>query len=70
MLYLYTWFKVYFTARNFWVWILPLVLGVYNTLGHGPVKGIFAFAVMHGVARLFRHVRGLPLLLVALLAAG
>jgi hypothetical protein len=70
MLYFYIWFKVYFTARNFWVWILPVVVGAYNTLGHGPLKGIFASAVMHGVARVYRHVRALPVLLVALVVEG
>lgn len=40
-LYIFTWF----TARNIWLWLIPLFIAISETFRSGPLMGFIQFLV-------------------------
>jgi hypothetical protein len=55
MLFLYTWL----TARNIWLWVIPLFIGIWGAISAGAGPGFIEFLALHYGARYYRRVRGL-----------
>jgi hypothetical protein len=67
MLYLYTWF----TWRNIWLWVIPSIAALHGiSIEGGSLGASIQFLIWHCGARAFRHYRGLPVLVGAVLLVG